>query len=113
MKQLFIAIFAILLLSGCENMSPVSVVINNPTHRDYLININGEQFVKSKSKLKREYIPSKWTDKIVDVEVILPNHLIKYSFDCKFSTGRHYTISFDRQECEFEDHIYYPLEWYN
>lgn len=112
MKRLFIAILAIILLLGCENMSPVTITIDNPTERDYIINIEGERFVKSDNKVVREFVPTIHTDHIVDIEVILPNHLIKYKFDCELSIGRHYTISFDRESCSFDNHVYHPIEWY-
>ena len=109
-KYLFLLITMVAILSSCENTSPVSLTVDNPTKQDYIINIDSTQFIKSNKQLIREYLPTKYTE--TPIEFTLIHNTDTCSFCVEFGIGRHYSLYIDSTRYALYNHIDLSLDCY-
>ncbi|MBO5086886.1 MAG: hypothetical protein J6B65_06580 [Paludibacteraceae bacterium] len=109
-KYLFLLLTIATILSCCENKSPISITIDNPTKQDYIINIDSAQFIKSNRQLVREYLSTKNTEE--PVEFTLIHNTDTCTFDVEFCTGRHYSLYIDSTRYALYHHIDLSLDYY-
>jgi hypothetical protein len=68
MKRLFIAIFAVVMLAGCDNNDNHSIIyLRNPHQRECVVYVDNQKIFETRKKDDQRKIPAEWENKLLEV----------------------------------------------